>query len=101
MKPGSRGGRHFGSRVVEASDGTLFLTIGDRGDKDRAQDLSHHNGSIVRINRDGSIPADNPFIGQANHLPEIWSYGHRNPQGAGLDRDGRLWVSEHGARGGD
>ena len=101
MKPGSKGGRHFGSRVVEARDGTLFMTIGDRGDRPSAQDLSRHNGSIIRVNRDGSVPADNPFVGQAGHLPEIYSFGHRNPQGAALDQHGRLWVSEHGAKGGD
>ncbi|MBD3663263.1 PQQ-dependent sugar dehydrogenase [Sulfitobacter sp. TSTF-M16] len=101
MKPGSSGGRHFGSRVVEAPDGTLFVTIGDRGDRPSAQDRSVHNGSIVRINRDGTVPRDNPFVGQSDILPEIWSYGHRNPQGAGLDLDGTLWTSEHGARGGD
>lgn len=99
--PGATGGRHFGSRIVEASDGRLFLTIGDRGDDTSAQDRSSHNGSIIRINRDGSIPPDNPFIGQAGVLPEIWSYGHRNPQGAGFDAQGRLWTAEHGARGGD
>ena len=86
MKPGNRGGVHFGSRVVEAADGTLFVTMGERG-----------QGAL----RDGSVPADNPFVGQADALPEIWSYGHRNPQGAALDADGRLWVSEHGAKGGD
>lgn len=101
MKPGSSGGRHFGSRVVEAEDGTLFVTIGDRGDRPSAQDLSSYNGSVIRVNRDGRVPQDNPFVGQAGALPEIWSYGHRNPQGAGLDLDGTLWVSEHGARGGD
>lgn len=99
--PGSSGGRHFGSRVVEAADGTLYVTIGDRGDDDTAQDRGLHNGSIVRINRDGSVPGDNPFVGQAGILPEIWSYGHRNPQGAGLDANGTLWTAEHGARGGD
>ncbi len=99
--PGGNGGRHFGSRVVEASDGRLFVTIGDRGDRPLAQDLSNHMGTVIRINRDGSVPADNPFAVQANTRPEIWSYGHRNPQGAGLDAQGRLWVSEHGARGGD
>lgn len=101
MKPGSSGGRHFGSRVVEAPDGSLYLTIGDRGDRPSAQDRSRHNGSVIRVNRDGSVPADNPFLGQADILPEIWSYGHRNPQGAGLDLAGNLWLSEHGARGGD
>ncbi|GAA6157969.1 PQQ-dependent sugar dehydrogenase [Ruegeria sp. HU-ET01832] len=99
--PGGSGGRHFGSRVVEATDGRLFVTIGDRGDRPQAQDRSNHIGTVVRINRDGSVPADNPFVGQTDIRPEIWSYGHRNPQGAGLDAQGRLWTSEHGARGGD
>ncbi|WP_299141200.1 PQQ-dependent sugar dehydrogenase [uncultured Tateyamaria sp.] len=99
--PGGRTGRHFGSRVVEAADGTLLVTIGDRGDRPSAQDRSLHNGSIVRVNRDGTVPGDNPFVGQAGVLPEIWSYGHRNPQGAGLDARGVMWTAEHGARGGD
>ncbi len=99
--PGGSGGRHFGSRVVEANDGTLFVTIGDRGDRPQAQDRSNHIGSVVRINRDGSVPSDNPFVGQPDIRPEIWSFGHRNPQGAGLDAQGRLWTSEHGAQGGD
>lgn len=94
-------GRHFGSRVVEAPDGSLFVTIGDRGARANAQDLGNHHGSVVRINRDGSTPADNPFVGQEGVRPEIWSFGHRNPQGAGLDAKGRLWTAEHGARGGD
>lgn len=98
---GSSGGRHFGSRVVEAMDGTLFMTIGDRGDRPAAQDRSNHIGTIIRVNRDGSVPADNPFVGETGAQPEIWSYGHRNPQGAGLDAQGRLWTAEHGARGGD
>ena len=98
---GFSGGRHFGSRVVEASDGTLFVTIGDRGDRPSAQDRSNHNGAVVRVARDGSIPADNPFVNTPDVQPEIWSFGHRNPQGAGLDADGRLWTAEHGARGGD
>jgi len=98
---GGTTGRHFGSRVVEGPDGTLFVTIGDRGDRPSAQDRSLHNGAIVRVNRDGSVPADNPFVGDATVLPEIWSYGHRNPQGAGLDAQGTLWTAEHGARGGD
>lgn len=101
MSQGSDTGRHFGSRVVEGTDGTLFMTIGDRGDRPSAQDRGQHNGSVVRVNRDGTVPQDNPFVGQDGVLPEIWSYGHRNPQGAGLDLEGNLWVSEHGARGGD
>ncbi|MEM9578777.1 MAG: PQQ-dependent sugar dehydrogenase [Pseudomonadota bacterium] len=101
MASGSSGGRHFGSRVVEAEDGTLFMTIGDRGDRPEAQNGGSHIGSIVRVNRDGSVPPDNPFTDSAGVLPEIWSYGHRNPQGAGLDAAGQLWTAEHGARGGD
>lgn len=101
MAPGSSGGRHFGSRIVEAPDGTLFVTLGDRGDRPSAQDRSNHNGTVVRVNRDGSVPDDNPFVGQAGVLPEIWSFGHRNAQGAGLDARGQLWMAEHGARGGD
>lgn len=93
--------RHFGSRIVEARDGTLFITLGERGDRPAAQDRSNHKGSIVRINRDGSVPRDNPFVGQAGFQPEIWSYGHRNPQGAALDLHGTLWTAEHGAKGGD
>jgi len=96
-----RGGRHFGSRIVEAPTGHIFLTIGDRGDDDTAQDLGNHNGTVIRLNRDGSVPADNPFVGQAGARPEIWSYGHRNAQAAALDATGQLWVVEHGARGGD
>lgn len=99
--PGGSGGRHFGSRVVEAADGKLFVTLGERGDRPAAQDLTTHMGTVIRINRDGSVPADNPFVGQADTRPEIWSYGHRNPQGADIDERGRLWVSEHGAKGGD
>jgi len=101
MAAPSRGGRHFGSRVVEAPDGTLFLTLGERGDPDTAQDLSLHHGKIVRVRRDGSVPEDNPFVGRAGARPEIWSFGHRNPQGAALDASGALWAVEHGARGGD
>ncbi|MEM1384071.1 MAG: PQQ-dependent sugar dehydrogenase [Pseudomonadota bacterium] len=97
----SSAGRHFGSRVVEADDGTLFLTVGDRADRELAQDLSLHHGKVLRVNRDGSVPADNPFVGDGDVAPEIWSYGHRNPQGAALDEDGRLWTISHGARGGD
>ncbi|CUH77440.1 PQQ-dependent sugar dehydrogenase [Tropicibacter naphthalenivorans] len=100
IKRGTGGGYHFGSRLVEARDGTLFVTIGDRGNGDLAQDLSMHNGSVVRITRDGEAPGDNPFVG-GDGLAEIYSYGHRNPQGAALDPSGQLWVAEHGAQGGD
>jgi len=101
MTAGSSGGRHFGSRVVQGADGKLYMSIGDRGDRPAAQDLSRHNGSILRLNRDGRPPDDNPFAGRPGALPEIWSYGHRNPQGMAVDSDGQLWVNEHGARGGD
>lgn len=101
MQPGSAGNRHYGSRIVEHYDGTLFITLGDRGDRDTSQDLTSHNGSIVRINTDGTVPESNPFHKQDNVLPEIWSYGHRNPQGADLDLAGNLLVSEHGPKGGD
>jgi len=94
--------RHFGSRLVFAPDSTLFVTLGDRGQGDPAQDLQSHIGKVVRIGRDGGVPADNPFVGRTDALPEIWSYGHRNVQGATLDpATGELWTVEHGARGGD
>ncbi|MBE1281795.1 MAG: PQQ-dependent sugar dehydrogenase [Rhodobacteraceae bacterium] len=99
--PSSSGGRHFGSRIVEARDGTLFVTLGERGDRPSAQDLTRHQGSVVRINRDGSTPRDNPFLGRSDAQPEIWSYGHRNPQGMALGLDGSIWGVEHGAKGGD
>ncbi|QIE44513.1 PQQ-dependent sugar dehydrogenase [Pseudohalocynthiibacter aestuariivivens] len=101
MERGSSGGRHFGSRLVEGRDGMLFVTVGERGDRPSAQDLGRENGSVLRISRDGRVPGDNPFVGTAGAQPEIWSYGHRNPQGATLDLRGQLWVSEHGAKGGD
>ncbi|MDP9969048.1 glucose/arabinose dehydrogenase [Variovorax paradoxus] len=93
---------HFGCRIVEARDGTLFLTLGDRfSRKEDAQKLDNHLGKVVRIAKDGSAPKDNPFVGRAGALPEIWSYGHRNGQGAVLGPDGRLWMTEHGPQGGD
>lgn len=98
---GSQGGRHFGSRIVEGTDGTIFLTIGDRGEGSSAQDLRNHNGSVIRLRRSGVTPPDNPFVGMPGSEPEIYSYGHRNPQGATLDAEGTLWVVEHGAKGGD
>jgi len=101
MAQGTRGGRHFGSRIVEGGDGHLYITIGDRGDRDLAQDQSVEAGSVVRIARDGSIPTDNPFLGKDNAQPGLYSIGHRNPQGAAKDGAGNLWVVEHGARGGD
>ncbi|MGR3620324.1 MAG: PQQ-dependent sugar dehydrogenase [Roseovarius sp.] len=101
LTPGSSGGRHFGSRLVEGADGTLFATIGERGDRPSAQDLARENGSVIRIARDGTIPADNPFTDTQGAQPAIWSWGHRNPQGAARGADGTIWVVEHGAQGGD
>ena len=101
MAPGATGSRHFGSRIVEAPDGHLFLTLGERGDRPAAQDVTRHEGSVVRINRDGSVPSDNPFLVVPGAQPALWSIGHRNPQGAALDGQGQLWIVEHGARGGD
>lgn len=98
----SYGGRHFGSRLAFAPDGTLFMTLGDRGDGPRAQDTSDHTGSVLRLTRDGEPAPDNPFIGDPDRRPEIWSFGHRNPQAAAIHPEtGRLWTVEHGARGGD
>ncbi|HEY6633032.1 MAG TPA: PQQ-dependent sugar dehydrogenase [Rhizobiaceae bacterium] len=102
MNKKSRAARHFGSRLVFAPDGTLFVTTGDRGEPDRAQDMLDHAGSIIRIEADGSIPADNPSPDGARHLPEIWSKGHRNAQGATWDPVlGGLVTVEHGDKGGD
>jgi len=93
---------HFGCRIVEAKDGTLFLTLGERYARmAEAQTLDNHHGKVVRIGKDGSVPPDNPFVAQAGALPEIWSYGHRNSQGATLGPDGQLWMHEHGPKGGD
>ena len=101
MNRGRRGGRHFGSRLLFLPDDTLLVSIGDRGERDWAQSLRHHAGSIVRINRDGSVPADNPFVDNKDALGEIYSYGHRNPQGLDSDADGNIWSSEFGPQGGD
>ena len=102
QQPKVEGPNHWGSRLVFRPDGTLFVTLGERfAYRERAQDLSVTLGKVVRIDADGSIPRDNPFIGRSGPLPEIWSYGHRNVQAAALDADGRLWTVEHGAMGGD
>jgi len=105
----SRGRGHYGSRLAFDGRGHLFVTIGDRqvapeGDLDShpAQDLSNHHGVVIRLNEDGSVPQDNPFIGRSDALPEIWSYGHRNAQGLVVDRvSGNVWLTEHGPQGGD
>jgi glucose/arabinose dehydrogenase len=95
-------GQHFGSRLVFAPDGDLFITTGDRGGRDDAQDLSRPIGKVIRVRPDGTAPPDNPFVGRRGARPEIWSYGHRNIQGAALHpRTGELWTVEHGAMGGD
>jgi glucose/arabinose dehydrogenase len=103
QQPKVEGAAHFGSRLAFARDGTLFITQGDRYSyREQAQDLSVGFGKIIRINSDGSLPRDNPFVGRGDARPEIWSYGHRNVQAAALDpRTGQLWTVEHGARGGD
>ena len=110
QKPKVASSAHFGCRIVESRapgangrpDGKLFLTLGERfSRKEDAQKLDNHHGKIVRINKDGSVPADNPFAGMAGALPEIWSYGHRNAQGALLAPDGTFWMHEHGPQGGD
>ncbi len=103
QQPALPGRHHFGSRLVFARDGRLFVTLGDRyKEKDRAQTLDSHLGKVVRIERDGRVPPDNPFLGTPGALPEIWSYGHRNVQGAALHPvTGELWTHEHGPKGGD
>ena len=100
--PKSGGGRHFGSRLRFAPDGHLFVTLGDRGDRHRAQDPGDHAGSIVRLRDDGSVPPDNPFVGVDGARPEIYTVGNRNVQGLALHPEtGVLFAHEHGPRGGD
>ena len=95
-------GRHFGSRIAFDEKGYVYFGVGDRGERPTAQDLGNHAGSIMRLFRDGSVPQDNPFNQRTDVLPEIWSYGHRNPQGMAYDDSNkRLWLIEHGPRGGD
>jgi glucose/arabinose dehydrogenase len=102
QQPKAEGGIHFGSRLVFARDGRLFITIGERNQMDLAQDVSVNRGQVIRIEADGRIPADNPFVNRNGARPEIWSYGHRNPQGAALHpQSGKLWTVEHGPGGGD
>ncbi len=100
--PKGSAGQHFGSRLVFDRDGYLFITLGDRGQQDEAQNLGSHIGTVVRLHDDGRVPEDNPFVNQQGALPEIYSYGHRNVQGADLNPwTGELWVHEHGPQGGD
>lgn len=106
----SEAGQHFGSRIVFDGNGHIFLSVGDRGarpdpntvTRHASQDRTNHQGTIIRLNEDGTVPSDNPFVGQSGILPEIWSYGHRNPQGLAMHPEtGDLWDTEHAPQGGD
>jgi len=100
--PRTFGGRHFGGRMVFDRQGFLYITTGDRGDMDRAQNVADHSGSVIRLHDDGRVPNDNPLINRSGAKPEIYSFGHRNPQGMALHpQTGAVWTHEHGARGGD
>lgn len=102
MQPKTRSGQHFGGRIVFDKAGMLYLTLGDRGDRHRAQKLDDHAGSVIRLHDDGRVPADNPFAKQAGAFPEKWTWGNRNMQGAALHpKTGDLWTHEHGPQGGD
>ena len=95
-------GFHFGSRIAFDETGHVYFGVGDRGERPNSQDLTNHAGSVMRLFRDGRVPQDNPFTQRTDVLPEIWSYGHRNPQGMAYDNTHkRLWLIEHGPRGGD
>lgn len=102
QRPKVESALHFGCRIVQAPDGNLFVALGERYHrKDDAQKLDNHHGKVIRITPDGAAPPGNPFASQPGALSEIWSYGHRNPQGATLGPDGKLWMHEHGPQGGD
>ncbi len=102
MQPKTRSGFHFGGRIVFDQAGFVYLTLGDRGDKDRAQKMDDHAGSVIRLHDDGRVPANNPFVKRAGALAEKWTLGHRNMQGAALHpQTGELWTHEHGPQGGD
>lgn len=103
VEPKTPGWLHYGSRLVFAADGTLFVTVGDRHSyREEAQNPQNHLGSVMRINDDGSVPPDNPFVGKEGHKPEIYSYGHRNVQGLALRPSNQvMWMHEHGPDGGD
>jgi glucose/arabinose dehydrogenase len=101
-EPLVRSSKHFGSRLAFDPQGHLFVTVGERGQGDRAQDPGDHNGSVIRLHPDGRVPEDNPYVAAAGARPEIFSYGHRNPQGLAIHPEtGIPWLHEHGARGGD
>ena len=100
--PDGTGGLHFGSRIAFDRAGLMYVTMGERNQRERAQDLNDLGGKVVRLRDDGSVPADNPFVGRPNVRPEIFSWGHRNPQGLAMHPEtGRMWECEHGPRGGD
>lgn len=102
QEPKLSGGQHYGSRLVFGRDGYLYATLGENNQRPTAQDLDKLQGKVVRLQPDGGIPADNPYSGRHDAHPAIWSYGHRNPQGAALHpATGELWIHEHGPRGGD
>ncbi len=102
MQPKTRSSQHFGGRIVFDKAGMLYLTLGDRGDKERAQKLDDHAGSVIRLYEDGRVPVDNPFGKRVEALPEKWTLGNRNMQGATLHpKTGELWTHEHGPQGGD
>ncbi|MCZ6813182.1 MAG: PQQ-dependent sugar dehydrogenase [Alphaproteobacteria bacterium] len=100
--PRNSGGVHFGSRMVFGRDGALYITSGERGEPEDAQKLATHTGKVIRITDTGAVPPDNPFAGRAGAKPEIFTFGHRNPQGIALHpATGKIWVVEHGPKGGD
>jgi glucose/arabinose dehydrogenase len=102
LDPKSRGGQHFGGRIVFDRQGYVYLTLGDRGDKDRAQRLDDHAGSVIRLHDDGRVPQDNPFVKRPGAKPEKFTIGNRNMQGAAMHpKTGELWTHEHGPQGGD
>jgi aldose sugar dehydrogenase len=102
QQPATSGGLHFGSRIAIARDGNLFVTLGERYQRDRAQDVATHYGKVIRITPEGRVPPDNPRFAGAGAQPELWSIGHRNAQSAAIHpTTGKLWTVEHGARGGD
>lgn len=102
--PTFAGRAHYGSALAFGPDGKLYVTLGERSSRETrplAQDLNSHLGKIIRINADGSVPQDNPYVGRADAMPEIWTWGHRHPQGLVFSPEGKLWAFEHGANGGD
>ena len=100
--PNVKGNNHFGSRIAFDKQGYLYVSIGERGQMEQAQNTTNHQGTVIRLHDDGRVPADNPFVGKAGFRPEIYSYGHRNPQGMMFHpKTGELWANEHGPQGGD